>query len=102
MNNMQYRPPMGLQTAEERQMGLFLHLAQLGFVIPVIGLLLGVVGPILIWQTQKDKMPELDAHGKMVVNFIISRFIYLIVCVPLVFLFFIGVVGILALFVIGI
>ena len=64
---------MALQTADEKQMGLFLHLSGLAFalVFPV-----GIVLPIVLWQTQKDKMPALDAHGKMVTNWMISATIY--------------------------
>lgn len=80
--NMQYQPNMSLQTPEQKQMGLFLHLSQLANVIlfPI-----GIIAPILIWQTQKDKMPGLDAHGKMVTNFMISMTIYLFVCFVLMF-----------------
>ena len=71
--NMQYRPPMALQTADEKQMGLFLHLSGLVFALffPI-----GIVLPIILWQTQKDKMPALDEHGKMVTNWMISATIY--------------------------
>jgi uncharacterized Tic20 family protein len=51
--------------------------------------------PIVIWQTQKDKMPALDAHGKMVVNWLISSFIYFVVSAILT-LVLIGVLGIIA------
>jgi len=71
--NMEYRPQMALQTPEEKQMGLFLHLSGIAYALiwP-----LGIVLPIILWQTQKDKMPALDAHGKMVVNWMISSLIY--------------------------
>ena len=66
---MQFQPPSSLQTPEQRQMGMWLHLSQLANVIlfPV-----GIIVPIVLWQTQKDKIPGLDAHGKMVVNWMIS------------------------------
>lgn len=52
---------------------MFLHLSQLaGLVVPG----LGFAAPIVIWQINKDKFPELDAHGKMVTNWIISLLIY--------------------------
>lgn len=70
MQQMQAGP---LVTSEERQMGLFLHLSQLaGLIVPFAGIIL----PIILWQTQKEKMPALDAHGKMVVNWMISAAIY--------------------------
>ena len=63
--NIQNMQPSFLQTPDERQMGMFLHLSQLANVIlfPV-----GIVLPIVLWQTQKEKMPALDAHGKMVIE----------------------------------
>lgn len=80
--NMQYQPPMSLQTPEQKQLGLFLHLSQLAnLIVPCAG----IVIPIIIWQTQKDKTPALDAHGKMVVNWIISSVIYAVVSVILAF-----------------
>jgi uncharacterized protein len=82
MNNMQYRPPMNLQTPEQKQMGMFLHLSQLAnLIIPPVGL----IAPIVLWQMKKDEMPALDAHGKMVTNWIISSVIYGAVSVVLAF-----------------
>lgn len=80
--NMQYQPNMSLQTPEHRQMGLFLHLSQFA---NVIFFPLGIIAPIVIWQTQKDKIPALDAHGKMVTNFMISMTIYAFVTFILMF-----------------
>lgn len=95
---MQYQPPAALQTPEQQQMGLFLHLSQLAnMIIPFAG----VVLPIVIWQTQRDKMPALDAHGKMVTNWLISSLIYWAVSGVLA-LVLIGFLGMLALIVMGI
>ena len=81
--NMQPVYGMALQTQEEKQMGMFLHLSQLANIIlfPV-----GIILPIVLWQTQKDKMPALDAHGKEVVNWMISETTYMIVSIVLIFL----------------
>lgn len=87
MNNMQYRPPMELQTPDQKQMGMFLHLSQLAnFIVPPVG----IIAPILLWQLKKDEMPALDAHGKMVTNWIISSLIYGVVS------------GVLVIFIVGI
>lgn len=82
MDYMQYRPQMALQTSDEKQMGLFLHLSGLAFALIFP---LGIVVPILLWQTQKDKMPALDAHGKMVTNWMISATIYGVISFVLMF-----------------
>ncbi len=80
--DMQYRPQMALQTADEKQMGLFLHLSGLVFALVFP---LGIVLPIVLWQTQRDKIPALDAHGKMVTNWMISATIYGVVSFVLMF-----------------
>ena len=80
--NMQHQPPMLLQTPDERQMGMFLHLSRLldAFVFPI-----GAIVTIVLWQTQKDKTPALDAHGKMVTNWLISSVIYGVISFILMF-----------------
>ena len=80
--NMQYQPPMSLQTPEQKQMGLFLHLSLLiyAFAFPI-----GAVAPILIWQLKKDDIPGLEAHGKMAANWMISLAIYFAVSFVLAF-----------------
>lgn len=97
--DMQYRPQMGLQTADERQMGMLLHLSQFAsFIVPF----LGILAPILIWQINKEKMPGLEAHGKMVTNWMISSIIYIIVSIILIFVFFIGLIPLVGLIIAGI
>ncbi|HQX54646.1 MAG TPA: DUF4870 domain-containing protein [Pyrinomonadaceae bacterium] len=95
---MQFRPPMALQTPEQKQMGMWLHLSQLANIIlfPV-----GIIVPIVLWQTQKDKMPALDAHGKMVANWMISSVIYAVVSIVLMFVL-IGFLTMLAVCVMGV
>ena len=52
---------------------MFLHLSLLaGFLIPLAGLAV----PIVIWQMKKADIREIDAHGKVVVNWLISSLIY--------------------------
>ena len=80
--NIQQNQQAYLQTPDQRQMGMFLHLSQLAnMVLFPIGLVL----PIVLWQTQKDKVPALDVHGKMVVNWMISETIYMFVSIVLMF-----------------
>jgi uncharacterized Tic20 family protein len=59
---------------ESRTWAMVLHLSLLaGYtVVPLAGL----VAPILIWQIKKNEIPEIDAHGKIVVNWIISSILY--------------------------
>lgn len=81
-----------------RTWGMLLHLSVLlGYMLPVAGLL----APILIWQLKKGEIPELDDHGKMVVNFMISMLIYSLISFVLLFVF-VGVLCYIALFIMGI
>jgi uncharacterized Tic20 family protein len=80
--NMQPMQQSSLQTQDQRQMGLILHLSGLAFALVFP---LGVVLPIVLWQTQKEKMPALDAHGKMATNWMISATIYGVVSFVLMF-----------------
>ncbi len=53
-----------------------LHLSQLaGLLLPYAGLVL----PLVMWLTNRDDFPEVDRHGKMIVNWMISLTIYLVV-----------------------
>ncbi|AMJ65296.1 DUF4870 domain-containing protein [Hymenobacter sp. PAMC 26628] len=67
---MQTLPPSELET---RQWATFLHLSLLaGLVVPGAGFIL----PIILWQVKKDELPGIDAHGKVVANWLISALIY--------------------------
>jgi hypothetical protein len=59
---------------EVRQWAMLLHLSQLaGILLPVAGVLV----PILLWQMKRAQYPELDVHGKIVANWLISYTIYM-------------------------
>lgn len=73
---------------EDKQLLVITHLSQLLDLITGIG---GFIVPLIIWLTQKDKVYQMDEHGKMILNFQISMFIYSIVSIPLIFLFGIGI-----------
>lgn len=91
-----YEPP--LMDQETRTWAMFLHFSLLlGFVIPFAGL----VAPILIWQLKKNELPEIDEHGKMVLNYLLSMFIYGIVGFILTFVF-VGIIVLMALAVVAV
>jgi len=70
-----------------RQWAMLLHFSQFAGVLIPFG---GFIVPILIWQIQKEKLPGIDEHGKIVANWIISAFLYGFLC----FLLFFIIVGI--------
>lgn len=56
---------------------MLIHLSQLtSIIIPGLGFIL----PIVMWATNKDKHELIDQHGKVTVNWLISLFIYSIIC----------------------
>jgi len=73
---------------------MVLHLSQFaGYIIPVAG----IVAPIIISQVKKAQLPELDEHGRIVCNWMLSAFIYFAISFLLVFV----VIGIPMLWVMG-
>jgi len=81
--------------SQERQWAMYLHFSQYaGYLFP----LAGVIVPVLIWQLKKAELPGLDAHGKIVVNWLISVMIYGGICFLLSFVL----IGIPLLYVLGI
>ncbi|MBC3847771.1 DUF4870 domain-containing protein [Winogradskyella echinorum] len=79
----------------DNQLLVITHLSQLLTYVTGFG---GLIAPLIIWATQKDKVVDMDAHGKSIVNFQLSILIYSIISVPLIF---VG-IGILTLILIGI
>ena len=66
---------------ECRNWAMILHFSLLaGYIVPLAGL----VAPIIIWQIKKDELPGIDAHGKVVVNWLISAFIYAVIFTALI------------------
>ena len=84
---------------ENQQLLVFLHLSQL---LNAYSGFLGIIVPLVIWQTNKKLVFEMDAHGKAVMNFQISVFILVLCCIPLILFFGLGVIGIIILSIISI
>ncbi|HET8837786.1 MAG TPA: DUF4870 domain-containing protein [Flavobacteriaceae bacterium] len=74
---------------EDRQLLLLTHLSQLLNLITAIG---GFVVPLIVWLTQKEQVRDMDHHGKMIINFQISLFIYTIISIPLILLLGLGII----------
>ncbi len=75
---------------QDKSVLVITHLSQLLDLITGFG---GFVVPLILWLTQRDRISEMDEHGKSIMNFQISMFIYALICVPLTFLFGLGVIG---------
>lgn len=76
---------------EEKTFLMLMHLSQLaGVVVPGAGFAL----PIVMWATNKDQSQEVDRHGKVILNWMLSALIYSFICFVLIFI----VIGIFAFF----
>lgn len=75
---------------KDNQLLVLTHLSQLLDLVTGIG---GFIIPLILWATQKDSVENMDEHGRSILNFRISMFLYLIVCIPLVLLFGLGILG---------
>lgn len=83
---------------EDNQLIVVTHLCQLLTCITGFG---GLIVPLILWATQKDKVMEMDAHGKAIINFQLSLILYSIICIPLIFLFGLGILGLIVLAIIS-
>jgi len=82
----------------DNQLLMVTHLAQLLTYVTGFG---GLIVPLIIWATQKDRVDGMDAHGKSILNFQLSIIVYCILSIPLMIVFGLGIlllilVGILA------
>ncbi|WP_108866812.1 DUF4870 domain-containing protein [Aquimarina aquimarini] len=75
---------------QDRSLLVVTHLSQLLDLITGFG---GFVVPLILWLTQRERVMAMDEHGKSIMNFQISMFIYAIICVPLTFIFGLGAIG---------
>lgn len=81
---------------EDKQLIVLTHLSQLLDFVTGIG---GFIVPLIIWLLKRDEVTGMDEHGKAILNFRISMFIYVLLCIPLILLLGLGILG---LFVLGI
>lgn len=64
----------------DNQLLVITHLTQLLTYVTGFG---GLIVPLVIWATQKDRVDDMDAHGKAILNFQLSIIVYSIISVPL-------------------
>jgi len=84
---------------EDNQLIVITHLSQLVTLLIGFGSLLI---PLLLWITQKEKVFQMDEHGKNIINFQLSLIIYFLICFPLILLFGLGLLGFIILGIISI
>lgn len=71
--------PIDFSNLDSKSYSMFMHFSQFCcFILPV----LGWVVPLIMWLTKRDD-PYIDQQGRVVVNWIISAFIYATISVAL-------------------
>ena len=71
-----------MPTKEERNWAMFIHLAQLlNFIFPFLGL----IAVVVMWQLKKES-PYIDTHGRIVLNWVLSCFVYALAGIALVYI----------------
>jgi len=80
---------------DEKKWAMFCHLSSLsGIILPIP--FASIVAPLIIWSVKKETSEFIDDQGKQVLNFQISMLIYIIACIPFVFII-IGIIPMIAL-----
>ncbi len=74
----------------DNQLLVITHLSQLLTFVTGFG---GLIVPLILWSTQKEKVYEMDEQGKRIINFQLSIIIYAILCIPAILLLGLGILG---------
>lgn len=84
---------------QDNQLIVITHLSQLVTLVTGFG---SLIIPLILWATQKEKVYNMDEHGKNIVNFQLSLIVYFIICIPLILLLGLGLLGFVVLGIISI
>ncbi|WP_394972430.1 DUF4870 domain-containing protein [uncultured Croceitalea sp.] len=74
------------------------HLSQLLHYVTGFG---GFIVPLIIWLTSKNNVEGMDEHGRSIVNFQLSMLLYIIISIPAILLFGIGILGLIGVGILG-
>lgn len=67
----------------ERNWAMFCHLSSFASVIIPFG---GIIGPLICWSSRRYESQFVDTNGKESINFQLSILLYMLVCIPLMFI----------------
>lgn len=82
---------------EDNQLLVITHSLQLLTIVTGFG---GLLVPLVLWLTQRDKVFDMEEHGRAIINFQLSLILYSFICIPLIFLI-VGIFGLVILGIIG-
>lgn len=73
---------------EDNSFIMLTHLSQLLSYMTGFG---GFIVPLILWLTKKDDILGLDEHGKSILNFQLSLLVYIVIGIPGILLFGLGI-----------
>lgn len=82
----------------DNQLNAITHLTQLLDYITGFG---GFIIPLVLWISNKDRVLGMDEQGRAILNFQLSLFIYCLISIPLILLFGLGIIMLIAIAIIG-
>lgn len=74
---------------EDRNVLVIAHLSQYLDYITGFG---GLIVPLVLWLSLKEKVIGMDEHGKSIINFQLSLILYVIIGIPSILLFGLGII----------
>ncbi len=83
---------------EDNSLLVVTHLSQFLTYITGFG---GLVVPLILWLTQKDKVNGMDEHGKSIVNFQLTLLLIAILSIPAILLLGLGILSLIYVGIIG-
>ncbi len=74
------------------------HLSQLLSYVIGFG---GFIVPLILWAVSRNSVEGMDVHGKAVINLQLSLFLYILICIPGILLFGLGILGLIGVGLLG-
>lgn len=77
----------------DRPLLVITQLSQLLNIIPGFG---GLLVPLILWLSTRDRIIGMNEHGKSAVNLQLSLLLYVFICIPAILLLGLGILGLIA------
>ena len=74
------------------------HLTQLLTYITGFG---GLIVPLILWLSMRDKVADMDVHGKAIINLQLSIILYIIISIPAILLLGLGILTLIGTAILG-
>jgi len=74
------------------------HLTQLLSYVVGFG---GFIVPLILWAASRNSVEGMDVHGRAVINLQLSLLLYIVICIPAILLFGLGILGLIGVGILG-